>query len=143
MNMAQEPPGEPPALSDKGSSYSPSKYRAQRKPRHVVPAENIPMGELDSHYKRLQRVGKGNPWKRGFLGAAVLLVGGIVGAVLAGPGWTWQVKAAAGIAIVCGLAWRGISETESEDIASLCADYKEDILDSIELVPVGDAESAR
>jgi hypothetical protein len=100
------------------------------------------MGELDSHYKRLQRLGKGNPWKRGFLGAAVLMAGGVVGAVLAGPGWTWQVKAASGIAIVCALAWRGISDTEAEDITNLCTDYKEDILDSIELVPVEDAESS-
>jgi hypothetical protein len=136
-------PEEPkaPALAKPGSSYSQASFRAQRKPRHVVPAENIPMGELDSHYTRLQRLGKGNPWKRGFLGVAVLLAGGVVGAVLAGPGWTWPVKAAAGIAIVCGLGWRGVSETEAEDIANLCSDYKSDILDSIELVPVENAES--
>jgi hypothetical protein len=92
------------------------------------------MSELESHYKRLCRLGKGNTWKRTFLGAAVLLAGGVIGAVLAGPGWTWEVKAAAGIAIVCGLAWRGVRETEAEDIESLCRDYKEDILDSIELI---------
>jgi hypothetical protein len=124
------------------SSYSPSKLRAKRKPRHVVPAEDIPMGELDSHYKRLLRLGKGNPWKRAFLGAAVLLAGGVIGAVLAGPGWTWQVKAATALAIACGLAWRGISETEAEDIGNLCKDYKDDILDSIELVPAEEASEA-
>jgi hypothetical protein len=98
------------------------------------------MGELDSHYKRLQRLGKGNIWKRGFLGAAVLLAGGVIGAVLAGPGWTWEVKAAAALAVTCGLAWRAVSETETEDIQSLCNDYKDDILDSIELVPVEEGQ---
>jgi hypothetical protein len=100
------------------------------------------MGELESHYKRLQRVGKGNPWKRGFLGASVLLAGGVVGALLAGPGWTWQVKAAAAVAVVCYLAWRGINETEAEDVQNLCSDYKEDILDSIDLVPVAEKAAA-
>jgi membrane protein implicated in regulation of membrane protease activity len=94
------------------------------------------MGELESHYKRLCRLGHGNKWKRTFLGVAVLLCGGVLGAILAGPGWTWRVKVAAVLAVVCALAWRGIAETESEDIKNLCKDYKEDILDSIELVPV-------
>jgi hypothetical protein len=89
----------------------------------------------------MKRVGKGNPWKRAFLGAAVLMAGGVVGALLAGPGWTWQVKAAAGIAVVCGLAWKAVDDTEAEDVQNLCSDYKEDILDSIELVPVEGAEA--
>ena len=101
------------------------------------------MGELESHYKRLCRLGRGTTWKRAFLGAAVLLAGGVVGAVLAGPGWTWEVKAAAGIALVCGLAWRGIRESEAEDLENLCRDYKEDILDSIELVEEQPEEAAR
>lgn len=134
MNATENPDGV-------GKGYSQAKYRARRKPRHVTPAEGLPMGELESHYKRLQRLGGGKPWKRAFLGAAVLLAGGVIGAVLAGPGWTWPVKAAAGIAIVCGFAWRGVSETEAEDIGCLCKDYKEDILDSIELVPIGEAEA--
>jgi hypothetical protein len=98
------------------------------------------MGELEAHYRRLQRLGNGNSWKRAFLGAAVLFVGGVIGAVLAGPGWTWQVKAAAATAVACGLAWRGISETEAEGVTNLCDDYKEQILDSIELVPVEEGE---
>lgn len=53
---------EDPTTRRGSSSYTRGTYRAQRKPSHVVPAENISMNELESHYKRLQRIGKGNPW---------------------------------------------------------------------------------
>jgi hypothetical protein len=59
---------------------------------------------------------------------------------LAGPGWTWQVKTATALAVACALAWRGITETEAEDIDNLCNDYKHDILDSMELVPAEEGE---
>lgn len=94
------------------------------------------MSELEAHYRRLRRVGKGNIWKRAFLGLAVILIGGVVGAVLAGPGWTWEVKATLGLAVMASLAWYGIHETEAEDLKTICEDFKEDILDSIELEQV-------
>lgn len=94
------------------------------------------MGELRAHYKRLCRVNEENPWKRGFGLVAVILLGAVAGAYLAGPGWTWQVKCAAALAVFAGLAWKGISETESESIGAIRDDYKENILDSLVLEPI-------
>ncbi len=111
-------------------------YRVRRSPRHVQPAENIPIGELESHYKRLCRVGEENLWKKGFGLLAVVLLGGVVGASLAGPGWTWEVKAAAVVTVVAGLGWKGIADTESEGIKTIRDDYKRDILDSLVLEPI-------
>jgi hypothetical protein len=95
------------------------------------------MGELETHYKRLCRVSKENPWKKGFGLVGVVLLGGVVGAALAGPGWTWEVKTAALLAVVSGIAWKAIAETESESIRTISDDYKEDILDSLVLEPIG------
>jgi len=95
------------------------------------------MGELETHYKRLCRVGEENLWKRGFGLLAVVLLGVVVGAALAGPGWTWEVKAAAALTVLAGLGWKGMAETESEGIKAIRDDYKEDILDSLVLEPVG------
>lgn len=111
-------------------------YRVRRAPRYVQPAENLPISELESHYKRLCRVGEENLWKKGFGLLAVILLGGVVGAALAGPGWTWEVKAAAVVTVVAGLAWKGIADTESEGIKTIRDDYKRDILDSLVLEPV-------
>ncbi len=128
----------------RGSSYAPAKYRAKRKARHVVPAEDIPVGELESHYERLCRAGGGFYWKPFFLGLAVLLAGGIVGSIFAGPGWTPLAKWSVALIFLCLLAWRAVDETESEDIKAIREDYKKTILDSIELVPAEEpSESIR
>lgn len=94
------------------------------------------MGELETHYKRLCRVGEENLWKSAFGLLAVVLLGGVVGAALAGPGWTWEVKSAAALTVLAGFAWRGIAETETEGIKAIRDDYKRDILDSLVLEPV-------
>jgi hypothetical protein len=101
------------------------------------------MGELETHYKRLCRVGEENLWKKGFGLFAVILLGGVVGAALAGPGWTWEVKAAAALTALAGLGWKGMDETESEGIKAIRDDYKEDILDSLILKPVDGAAPLR
>ncbi|HVD86135.1 MAG TPA: hypothetical protein VNB59_01880 [Solirubrobacterales bacterium] len=99
------------------------------------------MSELDRHYERLCRVGKGGLWKRAFLGFAVLMAGGVIGAVLAGPGWTSEVKVAALVSVIALIAWFAVHETESEGISNIRQDFKEDILDSIEFEITGqDAE---
>ena len=95
------------------------------------------MGELETHYKRLCRVGEENLWKKGFGLLAVVLLGVVVGAALAGPGWTWEVKTAAALTVLAGLGWKGMAETETEGIKAIRDDYKEDILDSLVLEPVG------
>jgi hypothetical protein len=100
------------------------------------------VGELETHYKRLCRVNDENLWKKGFGLLAVVLMGGVVGAALAGPGWTWEVKAAAALTLLAGLGWKGIAETESEGLQAIRDDYKEDILDSLVLEPV-DGRSGR
>src|SRR5690349_22609603 len=94
------------------------------------------MGELETHYKRLCRVNDENLWKKSFGLLAVVLMGGVVGAALAGPGWTWEVKAAAALTVLAGVGWRGMAETESEGIQAIRDDYKEDILDSLVLEPI-------
>ncbi|HEX9967229.1 MAG TPA: hypothetical protein VGB06_04740 [Solirubrobacterales bacterium] len=94
------------------------------------------MGELETHYRRLSRVKDQNPWKSGFGLLAVVLLGGVVGAALAGPGWTWEVKAAAALTLLAGAAWKGIAETESEGIQAIRDDFKRDILNSLILEPV-------
>ena len=100
------------------------------------------MGELETHYKRLRRVGEENLWKKGFGLLAVVLLGGVVGAALAGPGWTWEVKAAAALTVLAGLGWKGISSTESEGIEAIRIDFKEDILDSLVLEPIEDSSGS-
>lgn len=82
------------------------------------------------------RVGTGNLLKKAFGGSAAVLVGGVVGALLAGGGWTTGVKIAAVAGALCLLAWIAIREAESENLDCICRDYKQDILDSIEFVEV-------
>jgi hypothetical protein len=65
----------------------------------------------------------------------------VVGAALAGPGWTWEVKAAAALTLLAGLGWKGIAATETEGIEAIRTDFKEDILDSLVLEPVEDSSS--
>ena len=100
------------------------------------------MSELESHYGRLLRLGEKFPWKRLFLTLAVLLAGGIIGSVFAGPGWTTLVKSSCALIVLCLLAWKAVSETEMEDIKAIRRDFKENILDSIELVPIEGDENA-
>jgi len=91
------------------------------------------MSELERHYQRLCRVGQGEIWKRAFLGLSILLWGGVIGAVLAGPGWTAAVEAATLLAFVLLLASGAVQRAEAEAISNIREDFKEDILDSIEL----------
>ena len=101
------------------------------------------MGELETHYKRLCRVEEENLWKRGFGLLAVVLLGVVLGAALAGPGWTWEVKMAAALTVLSGLAWRGIAETESESISTIRDDFRDDILESLVLEPVEGSSPTR
>ncbi len=98
------------------------------------------MSELESHYVRLDRVRKrrGAMWRRVFGGLSMLSLGAVAGAILAGPGWTWQVKVALIVGVLSSITWHAIRDTEAENLKGLCDDYKRDILDSIELVAVED-----
>jgi hypothetical protein len=104
--------------------------RAFRDHRTTTTAPNVMVGELESHHRRLRRVGGGNLWKKAFGGAGAVLCGGVIGGLLTGASWTPSMKAAAGFTTLCFLAWFAIRDTEAENIDSICADYKKDILDS-------------
>lgn len=126
--------------STEDSSYRLPKYRTRRKAPHVTAANEITVSELQAHYDRLCRCDGGFPWKRGFLGLAVLLAGAVIGAVLAGPGWTDSVKFATVLALFCLVAWRAVDEKETEALTAIRTDFKREILDSIEFVPVEEGE---
>lgn len=117
------------------SKYAPGPPTiVRRKAQHTANPEDLMIGELRTHYKRLCRVGHADLWRRLFSGTAALLAGGVVGAILAGPGWTTEVKGAATLAIFSGIAWLAIQDTDAESIGGIREDYKRDILDSFEMV---------
>ena len=115
------------------------KVRALRSDRATALAPEVMVGELETHYRRLTRVQDGNVWKRAFGGLSALLGGGVVGALLTGTKWSAGLVGAAVAAAVSVVAWYGIRDTEAESIAAIRADYKKDIIDSIEFVEEGEA----
>lgn len=120
-------------------SFGRREVRAFRDGRVTTSAPNITVGELETHYRRLQRVNKGSFWKRLFGGVGTILVGGVVGALLTESGWTDEVKIAAALAAACLVAWYAVRDTEIETIGAICEDYKCDIVDSIEFEEDGSA----
>ena len=94
------------------------------------------MGELQTHYERLCRVGNVDLWKVLFSGGWQALLGAFIGAAIAHADAVvlWPLGVGAGLTFI---AWIAVRDTESETVEGIRQDYKRDILDSYEMVEDG------
>jgi hypothetical protein len=122
--------------------YKPGETVARRKARHKARPEDLMMGELQTHYERLCRVGNVDFWKVLFSAAWQVLLGGFIGAAVASA--PALVLVPLGIAAFCTfLGWIAIKDTEAETVKGIRVDYKRDILDSYEIVDGEDVAPQR
>jgi hypothetical protein len=113
--------------------YKPGETVARRKARHKAHPEDLMMGELQTHYERLCRVGNVDFWKVLLSAAWQVFLGGFIGAAIASA--PAVVLLPLGAAALCTfVGWIAVRDTEAETVKGIRADYKRDILDSYEIV---------
>jgi hypothetical protein len=118
--------------------YKPGETIARRKARHKAEPKDLMMGELQTHYERLCRVGNVDFWKLLFSAAWQVFVGGFIGAAVASA--PALVLLPLGVAALCTfVGWIAVKDTEAETVKGIRADYKRDILDSYEIIDGEDA----
>lgn len=113
--------------------YQQGETVARRKARHKARPEDLMMGELQTHYERLCRVGNVDFWKVFLSAGWQVFLGAFIGAAVANA--AALVLAPLGTAGLCTfIGWVAVKDTEAETVKGIRTDYKRDILDSYEIV---------
>ena len=123
---------------------SPPPYRAvlRRKSSTTAKVTEVMISELQTHHRRLERVGKSDWWARFFAVLGNVLLGAGVGLGIAHDDlfYRWALVSF-GFALLSGVSFIAVRNTEAESVKAICDDYKKDVLDSFEYVEmVGDVE---
>jgi hypothetical protein len=118
-----------------GKTPAPWSALLRRNPKRTAKAPEVMISELEAHHRRLERIGASDLWARFFAGLGNGLFGAGVGLAIAHDKLTYEWTVVCfGFALLSGLAFAAVRDTEAESIKAIRDDYKRDVLDSFEYV---------